>query len=605
MSKIRVSDYIVQHLEQIGVGHVFMLSGGGMMHLIDAVGRSGKLKYVCGHHEQSCAFAADGYARQSQGLSVCYATSGPGATNTVSGVVSSYQDSTPILFISGQAKTTETIRHTESFGLRQFGTFEVDILPIIQSVTKYSVFLNEPSMIRYHLEKAIAIALSGRPGPVFIDIPVDVQGALVDPAQLKGFDEKLPTDPSVTPAQLDYVISKIRESKRPLIFAGHGVRCSKEIELFRSVISQLNVPVVISQLGKDVLEYEHELFVGHPGVKGDRPGGFAVQSADLIITLGCSLHSMTTGYELDQFAPKAHKIQIDLDEKVLAREAVGVHYKINSSVQNFLLKLKARLTQELGTESKLFAMTGWHERCRIWKRELSVRNEAHRHPEGKLNYYDALFAISDACKGGETVIADAGSAFYATGQAFPVKKDQRFILCGALAQMGYTLPAVVGACAADSSRCVIGITGDGSFQTAVHDLAVMRYHNMNAKIFIVNNDGYVSIRNTQNNYFQGLLVGTDAESGLFLPQVEKVANAYEIPYFYAETQANLLKVIKAALDAKGPVICEIRTAYKQEIIPSVSSVRLENGKMLSKPLDEMYPFMDASQISKYKSDSTE
>jgi acetolactate synthase-1/2/3 large subunit len=597
--KIRVSDYIAQYLENRGVTHVFWLSGGGMMHLMDAVARREKLKYVSHHHEQSCAFAAEAYARQRQDLGVCYATSGPGGANTVTGVVTAYQDSSPVLFLTGQAKVSETIRGRKLQGLRQFGTFEVDIVPIVQSITKYAVFLEDPKSVRYHLEKAIALALSGRPGPVLIDVPVDVQGALVDPDELVGYNETPFEEKDVSESVMNEVLDAFKNAKRPMILAGHGIRCAKSVDQFLRVLQSLNVPTATSQLGKDVFHYEHDLFVGHPGVKGDRPGGLIVQSADLILTLGCSLHSMTTGYELDQFAPQARKIQVDLDEMVLKREGVGVHQKIQASVQTFLTRMEACLEKRLEKGQKWVETGSWHERCRIWKRELAVHREPHKHPNGELNYYDVIDSLSDLAQGGETIVADAGSAFYITGQAFRAKKGQRFILCGALAQMGYTTSAVIGASVAAPQQTVIGITGDGSLQTNIHDFAVFKHHQLNIKMIVVNNRGYVSIRNTQNNYFNGLLAGTDTKSGLSFPDLGKLCDAYGLKYLYADNAKSMKEVLQEALSTPGPVVCEIMTAYEQEIVPSVTSVRLENGKMQSKPLSDMYPFMTPEELNRY------
>ncbi len=596
--KIRVADYIAQHLEKIGVTHVFLVAGGGMMHLQDAISRQKTLRYVCNHHEQSCAYAAEAYSRAREGLGVCYATSGPGGANTVTGVIQAWLDSSPVLFITGQSKVSETIRGSKLFGLRQFGTFEVDIVPIVQTVTKSAVFLSDPQKARYELEKAIATAMSGRPGPVLMDIPLNVQSALIDPETLEGYTETVFMEPELSDRVVDDILDRLKNAKQPLILAGHGIRCAKAVELFRKILPILNVPTATTQLANDLLPYQDNLYVGHPGVKGDRPGGFAVQNADVLLTIGCSLHSMTTGYELDQFAPKAYKIQVELDEMIRKRENVGVQMKVPASVQTFLKKLESRLNARPKTAGTFIPSGHWHERCRVWKSELAVNKEKHPHPSGQLNYYDVIDALSELSKGDETIVADAGSAFYITGQAFRPKGTQRVILAGALAQMGYTTSATVGACFSNLKRQVIGITGDGSFQTNIHDLAVMSYHQLNAKLIVVNNGGYVSIRNTQNNYFGGFMAGVDKKTGLLFPDHQKLCEAYGIRYFCATKDSELKIQMKKALEAPGPVVFEVMTAYEQEIIPSVQSQRLPDGTMISKPLQDMYPFMTPEELAR-------
>lgn len=593
--KMRVADYVAEFLERQGVSKIFMLSGGGMMHLMDALGRRKELGYVCNHHEHACALSAEGYARKSGRLGACYVTSGPGASNTVTGVVECWQDSVPVLFVSGQSKLSQTIRGSKILGLRQFGTFEVDIISIVAPVTKYAAFIDDASHIRYHLEKACSLALSGRPGPVFIDIPVDIQGAMIDPDALVGYSD--PGGAAAVPdgALIDEIMERLRSAKRPLILAGHGVRAAGAAETFASVLGMLNIPAVTTQLAADLLPYDDRLYVGHPGMKGDRPGNFAVQCADVILSLGSSLHVLTTGYELDRFAPQAHKIQIELDENVLKREQVGVKTKVQCGVSEFFELVGRRLKPG----QPLVATGAWHERCLSWKRELCVRKEPHARPGGMLNYYDLIDSLSDSCGGGETIVTDAGSAFYVVGQAFRVKKGQRVITSGALGAMGHALPLAIGAAVADPQSEVICVTGDGSLQTNIQELATVAHHKFNVKMFIVNNDGYVSIRNTQNNFFKGLLVGTDPKSGVTMPSLEKIALAYGISYQAAKDLQSLRRMVAETRDSKGPVLCEVFTAPVQEVIPTVSSFKREDGTMESKPLHDMYPFMTPEDLEKY------
>jgi acetolactate synthase-1/2/3 large subunit len=603
---VRVSDYLAQFVAAKGARHAYMLSGGGMMHLMDAVGRCPDLAYVCNHHEHACAVAAEGYARQSGELGFCLVTSGPGASNTVTGVVECWQDSVPVLFVSGQAKRSQTIQGTGMAGLRQFGTFEVDIVPIVQSITKYAAFVDDPATIRYHLEKACALAVSGRPGPVFLDIPVDVQGALIDPEALPGYEpEAKAAAQQPAPEVFDDLLDRLASARRPLILAGHGIRAAGERDAFLGLARALNVPVVTTQLAADLMAYEDALYVGHPGMKGDRPGNLAIQTADVILTLGASLHVLTTGYELDRFAPDAYKIQVDIDPKVLDREAVGVHQKLRCSVQDFVRGLSERLAQRVSGQATLVGDGAWHRHCAMLKRELAVSNEPHAVVDGKINYYDLVDALSVQANGSDTLVADAGSAFYVLGQAFRIQEGQRLIVSGALGAMGHALPLAIGASCVDAGRRVLCVVGDGSFQTNLQELATLAHHRFNLKLFVVNNDGYVSIRNTQNNFFGGFHVGTSGASGVTLPDHAKLAAAYDLPYIAVTERLKLGDAIAEALATPGPALCEIFTAAEQEILPTVSSYKREDGSMESKPIHDMYPFLSAEQLKRYMAVETQ
>ncbi len=588
---MRVADYIAGTLARHGVKCVFMVSGGGMMHLIDAVPRAG-LKYVCNHHEQACAMAAEGYARRTGELGVCYATSGPGATNILTGLVGAWQDSAPVLFLTGQSNVKQTIQGSGIEGLRQFGTFEVDIVPIVKPVTKYAAFVNDASTIRMHLEKAIALATSGRPGPVLLDIPLNIQGAPIDPATLQGYTPETTNEPDLTKA-IGGVIDRLRAAKRPLILAGHGVRMGKAASVFREVVESLGVPVALTQLGKDLLPYDHPLFVGHPGVKGDRAGNFAVQNADMILCIGCSLHAQTTGYDQTMFAPNAYKIQVDLDAAVLQREQANVQEKIRSDVTVFLHSLR---TAVRASHWNATLFDDWKTRCREWKEWYAVRKEPHIIDEGPVNLYEFADVLSDQLQGDETVVTDAGCSFYVMGQAFKLKNNQRYIVSGALGSMGYALPAGIGAAEGTDGKPVICVTGDGSLQTNIQELAAMRHVSPNLKLFVISNDGYASIRNTQQSFFQGYFVGSSKDSGVWMPPLQKIAEAYDLPYVLCGKHADLHSAIERTLSQNGPVICEVLCQANQQIIPSVTSIRLPDGRMQSKNLDEMFPFLEEGKM---------
>lgn len=594
MATIRVGDYIAGFLEEKGVDCAFMLSGGGMMHLQDALSRRKKLKYVCNHHEQACTFAAEAYGRQRESIGVCYATSGPGASNTITGIISAYQDSSPLIIIAGQAKVSDTIRGTGQPGLRQLGTFEIDMVPIVQSVTKYAVFLQDPKMVRFELEKAYHLATTGRPGPVYFEVPVDVQGAPIDPATLRPWDETPPAVPVASQAEVAGVLESLLAAKRPLIFAGHGIRCAKETAAFVHLVEQLGIPVITTPMAADLIPHDHPLYIGHLGVKGDRAGNFSIQTADVVVIIGSSVRAQMTGYELADFAPAARKIHVDPDRPVLDSTKVGIQTKIQSCVGAFI-----RTANEIVAARKLrFTGAEWVARAQRWKKSYPVATEAHKRTDDGLNYYDVIEGLSEACRGDETIIADAGCAFFITGQAFRSKQGQRLIFSGALAQMGYTLPAVTGACFGAPGRTIVGVTGDGSLQTNIHELGVIVHHRLNAKILIINNQGYSCIANTQRNYFGGHYSGTTVKSGLSFPDLPKLCAAYGLPHLTTAKRSELAGLFKRFLAHDGPVLCEVFTGEQQDFVPCVTSVRLDNGKMQSKPLHEMYPLLPPEQLAK-------
>jgi acetolactate synthase-1/2/3 large subunit len=562
-----------------------------MMHLLDAVGRVKGWRYYCHHHEQAAAMAAEGYARQSGSLAVCYATQGPGATNLLTGLAGAWLDSSPVLFLTGQSRVAQTIRGTRSEGLRQFGTFEVDIVPIVQSVTKYAAFLDDPSQVRFHLEKALHLATSGRPGPVLLDVPLDVQGALVDAESLAPFeaDRDLPAAPGEAEART--ILAQLHSARRPLILGGHGVRCARAVASFQRLVHQLQIPVVTTQLAKDLLPYSDPMFVGHPGVRGDRAGNFAVQNADLILSIGCSLHSQNTGYEHEEFAPKAYKIQVEIDPAMLEREQVGVSRKVLSDTAAFLAKMNA-VAERLASP----ALREWRQRSGEWKTRHAATREPHRIDQGPVNFYEFAAVLSDQLQGGETIVTDAGSAYYVMGQAFRLKGRQRYLVSGALGAMGWALPASLGVCAADPEVMAICVTGDGSLQTNLHELQTLKHYGFNVKAFIINNEGYASIRNTQRNFFDGHIVAAGTETGVTAPPLDRLAEAFGLPYVDCANSTQLRSAVCQTLLTPGPVLCGITGQTDQQILPGVQSVRLADGRMASRPLHDMVPSLGAEEL---------
>ena len=589
--QVRVADYIAGHLESIGVRAAFLLSGGMMMHLMDALSRRPGIRYFCTHHEQAAAMAADAYARHTGTLGVCLATSGPGATNLVTGITGAWQDSSPVLFLTGQSKLAETIQGSGIAGLRQFGVFEVNIVPIVQSITKYAVFLRDPATVRYHLERAIYLATTGRPGPVLLDIPLDVQGALIDPEKLTGF---MPEEDLASPdyAAIASVARQLESAERPLILAGQGIRISGAAGIFRDLIHKLNIPVVTTQMAKDLLPYADSLFVGHPGHKGDRAGNFAVQTADFILSIGASLHIQTTGYNLGQFAPLAKKVMVELDPAIRARENCGFSQKIAMDAKVFLEELDR---EEIQPRSN----TAWRERCLDWKQSFAVRKEPHDQCEsgGPANLYDVIDSLSGALSGTETLVIDAGQPYFVFPQAFRMRAGQRYLVSGSLGAMGVALPFSIGAAIADPSRPVICVSGDGSFHMNVQELQTIRHYQLNIKFIVIDNDGYASIRATQRNFFDSQFVGSSQESGVTLPPLQKIADAYGIRFIDCPERRSVHQAIDYTLATPGPAICAVRSIRDQSIIPNVPSVRLADGRMCSGALHQMAPALPAAELA--------
>jgi acetolactate synthase-1/2/3 large subunit len=591
--QVRVADYIAKYLDGIGVRAAFMVSGGMMMHLMDAVSRYPRIRYVCNHHEQASAMAADAYARKTGGLGLCMATSGPGATNLLTGIAGAWQDSSPVLFLTGQSKVAETIQGSGIAGLRQFGVFEVDIVPIVQSVTKYAVFLRDPKTVRYQLEKAVRLATTGRPGPVLIDIPLDVQAALIDPDELAGYGEGSSDACVVDEAGLAQALAELRCARRPLLLAGQGIRVAGAAELFRNVTRQLGVPVVTTQMAKDLLPYDDACLVGHPGSKGDRAANFAVQSADFILALGCSLQIQTTGYEFNQFAPQANKIQVELDPAIRERERSGFQHKIAMDARVFLEEIGRRWGVRPWAPRDL---SEWRARCANWKAHYTAMREPHelRSPDGAANLYEFCDLLGDMLPGGETILLDAGQPYFAMAHAFRLKQGQRYIVAGALGGMGTAVPFAIGV--ATSGPAVV-VTGDGSFHVNVQELQTIRHNRLDIKIFVIDNDGYASIRATQKTFFAGHFVGSSWDSGVTLPEIEKIAAAYGIPYVGCKERRGLRDAIRETMAIEGPAICAVKAIPDQRILPAVPSILMPDGRMRSGLLHEMAPALPEAEIA--------
>jgi acetolactate synthase-1/2/3 large subunit len=587
---IRVADFIANFISDVlKVKDVFMVSGGGIMYLTDALYQNEKINVICSHHEQTSSMALEAYSRGTENFGVGFFTSGPGTTNSVTGLVGAWQDSVPCLFISGQTKRNETIYNSNIKGLRQYGVQEVNITPIIESITKYAVLLNKPEDVKYELEKMVYIAKSGRQGPVWLDVPLDVQGALIEPSNLRSFSpteiERIKTEP--TNEELEQFEKLLRKSKRPVIIAGQGIRIAKALDIFKEFVEKFNIPVVTTFLGIDVLSSNHFLNIGRIGIKGTRAGNFAMQNSDLLICIGSSLPVGVIGYEYKLFAREARKVVIDIDRTAHLKKTINIDLYINAHAKDFLDSVK-----EYGV---INFDESWVPTCIKWKKRYPVCLNEYANLKEKINIYYFVEKLSKILNDDDIIVSDAGSAYYAVAQGIKIKEKQRYITSGALATMGYMLPAAIGLSVATKKR-VIGITGDGSFQLNIQELQTLVHYRLPVKLFVLNNEGYLSIRTTQEKFFEKRFIGEGPASGVSFPDIQKIANAYDIKFLRASKNDELVEIINMALEYDGPLICEIMTPIDQSIIPTVSSVKKEDGTMVSKPLEDMYPFLDREEF---------
>ena len=581
--KQRVTDIVASFLVEQGIKDIFTLTGGGAMFLNDGIASNDDINAICNHHEQACAMGAVAYAKYKNGLAAAMFSTGCGSTNAITGLLDAWQDNTPVIFISGQIKRKETSRNSQT-SLRQFGVQEADIVSIVESLTKYSVMVNEPEDILYHLEKAVHLALTGRPGPVWIDIPLDIQGFSIDTNELKHFIPKIETNQEIK--GIERFVEMYEQAERPIILAGNGVRLSGSVDKLREFASKNNIPCAVSYLAVDYFEQDNPNYVGRLGIKGDRAGNFALQNSDLIISLGSRLSVCLTGFEYELFARDSKLIVVDIDEDEHKKNTVNIDQLICADVGDFLENIENKITPK--------ASKDWPNKCIHWKNKWPVYQEGY--DTDTVNMYEFIKALSELASEDSIVVSDAGSSYYVTSQSFTLNnKKQRYITSGAQADMGFTLPAAIGACIA-ANKPVIGITGDGSFQLNIQELQTIKHYNLPVKLIVWNNNGYLSIRATQNKFFNGRKIGTDLESGISFPEVEKIANAYELPYIKINNAAELREKLSDVISASGPVICEVMCPENQEIIPAVSAVKNDDGSMTSKPIEDMYPFLERDEF---------
>jgi acetolactate synthase I/II/III large subunit len=603
---MKLSDYVVRFVAEQGVKHVFLVVGGGAMHLNASLAGEKRLTPICNLHEQASAIAAENYSKATNNLGVCMVTTGPGATNSVTGLAGAWLDSTPTLFISGQVKRPDRAFDSQNkpLGMRQVGVQEVDIVSIVKPITKYAVTVLEPNEIRYHLEKAVYIARTGRPGPVWIDIPLDVQASPVDdPAALLPFDpaELAAIDPNrLTTSDLNErvvaILAELNRAERPMVLIGNGIRLSRAEAEMEQLLRLLDIPVEVTWLAIDLMADDDPLYVGRPGTIAQRGANFAIQNCDFLLSIGCRLDRIVTGYAPERFARVACKVMVDIDATELNKMQGTVRYPICADAGDFMRAMLARADCVQRKDR-----TAWKQRCAEWRTRYPLVLPEHKSTEGRVSVYNFAEVMSGILNEGDFCISgSSGTGIELFLLAFRTKRRQRIFHTTALGAMGFGIPASIGAglvgASEDSKRNIICVDGDGGFQFNIQELETIARLKLPIKFFVLNNQGYGSIRASQTAFFGATMIGCDAATGQTLPDVRRVAAAYGIATDAITTQHNLADEIRRILATPGPVVCDVHIVLDEIRQPRLSSVQLSDGSFVSKPLEDLWPFLDREEF---------
>ena len=578
--KQKVSDYIADHIAEWGIRDVFTVTGGGAMHMNDAFGH-----YQ--HHEQACAMAAEAYARMDNRMAAVCVTTGPGATNAITGVLGGWMDSIPMLVFSGQARYATTVA-ASGLKLRSMGVQECNIVPVVTSITKYAQMIIHPEDIRYHLEKALYMAVNGRPGPVWLDIPLDVQGSLIDETALVGFTPEPPEQPVLPMAE---IAALLKTAERPLLLAGNGVKLAGAAGRLVAWAEENRIPMLTSWKTIDLLDFNHPLNFGCPGIMGMRYSNFIVQNCDLLLVVGSRLDPSLTAFRSEDFGRNARKVMVDVDAAEI-RKVRGIDLAVVADAAVFTDALA-------GLKLDLPARPEWLEYCRDLKRRYPVVLDEHRRRRDGVDLYAFTEELFRQLRPDDVIVPESsGAAGEVTYQAMAVKKGQKIRNAAGLGSMGFGLPYSIGACLANDRRRTVLINGDGAFQMNIQELETVVRLKLPVKMFIWDNDGYGSIMNTQRNMFDGFYVGSEPGSGLTLPDVVKLAAAYGIRAEEVDGNGGLAGAIARTLAGDDPVICKVKITRSHLTMPRVQAQKLPDGGMVSKPLEDMWPYLPAGEVAR-------
>ena len=595
MTPMRLADYVIEFFEAQGVEHVFTVSGGGSIFLCDALAQAKKMKYVACHHEQAASMATEAYARVRNGLGVTLVTTGPGGTNAVTGVAGSWLDHVPHITISGQVFLGQTIsRHP---GTRTIGIQEINIVDIVKTITKYAVMVEDAQEIRYHLEKAVYLATHGRPGPTWIDIPGNIQNSKINPATLRGFDPAeyvVKTDSDLV-EKVSEVVRLLKSARRPLVHVGQGVRIARAETEFFQIVERYQIPFVTARNMNDCVDSSHELYVGRPGTFAQRGANFAVQTSDVYLAIGTRLGLAQTGYNGKDYARNAKIVMVDIDQAELDKDILNLHLKVQTDAKLFLQELSRQLSlTKIATQQ----WSDWQGQCQKWKKKYPVVLPEYRNQAGSVNSYHFIDLLSEALTPEDVVVTDMGFAFQNTHQAFRIKKGQRVFTNGGLASMGWGLPAAVGACFGNGKKRTICLGGEGGLLMTIQELATIMHHKLPVKVFVFNNGGYLTIKQTQELGFEGRLMGSTADSGISFPDFMKLAEAHGFKGVRLNSHEGLKKRIEEVISTDGPVLCELMMDHNQLQAPKAINRRNPDGTMKPTLLEDSFPFLDPKEVEK-------
>jgi acetolactate synthase-1/2/3 large subunit len=597
---MKLSDYVLKFVADLGVTNVFLVTGGGAMHLNQSLAAESRITSICNSHEQASAICAEGYAKATNGLGVCMVTTGPGGTNAVTGVAGAWLDSTPTLFVSGQVKRPDRMFDAtgKPLGMRQLGVQEVDICSIVAPITKYSVTILEPNDIRYHLEKAVYLALNGRPGPVWIDIPLDVQATPIDETALRAFDPaEFATDPAIhgtsnIAEEVTRTIAAFNACERPLLFAGNGIRLARAEAEFEELRKLLGVPTVATWCAADLVPSDDPTYVGRPGSVAARGANFALQNCDFLLALGVRLDFAITGYAPHNLAREAHKIAVDIDAAELGKLHPYLQQPVCADAKAFLTELLKRKA-----ELKPRSISAWLARCADWKTRYAVVTDDHRKPEGLVSIFNLSEVLgTEVSAEDRLVVGNSGSGIEIYLLACPTLHSQRLYHTAGLGSMGYAIPMAIAVSVANPGREVIAVDGDGGFMFNIQELETIHRLNLPIKFFVLNNDGYSSIRASQAAYFGKPSIGADKNTGLTIPDLSAVGNAFKLSTAIIKDQTNLRAEVRRVLDTPGPVLCDVNVLPDEVRAPRLQSYQKEDGSFVSKPLEDLFPFLPREEF---------